>query len=160
MINWPTENWDDAKSIIDAWRKKKDRIIFTNGCFDLIHPGHLHLLSEAKKKGDRLIVGLNSDASVKRLKGFGRPVKDEKSRGALLGALKGVDLVVIFSEDTPFELINYLHPDVLVKGGDYAIENIVGAELVIASGGKVETIPFLKGYSSSKWIDKDSSIDG
>lgn len=154
MINWPIKDWEKALLKVDDWRKHKNRIVFTNGCFDIIHPGHLHLLSEAKKQGDRLIIGLNSDASVQRLKGIGRPVKDEKSRGALLGALKDVDLVIIFWEDTPLELIEFLRPDVLVKGGDYVIENIVGAEFVIESGGKVEVIPFLEGYSSSNWIDE------
>lgn len=129
-------------------------VVFTNGCFDILHPGHIHLLSAAKEQGDLLIVGLNSDTSVKKLKGEKRPVMDEHSRAVLLASLECVDYVVLFSEETPLELIREIGPDILVKGGDYLPTEIVGADIVNAHGGKTVTIPLLKGYSSTKFINK------
>jgi len=129
-------------------------IVFTNGCFDIIHLGHISYLEEAKSKGDFLVVAVNSDKSVKKLKGDKRPIKDENSRASILAAMSFVDLVVIFDEETPKELISYLSPDVLIKGGDYKIEEIVGAESVMREGGKVEVIKFLEGHSSSDLISK------
>lgn len=137
-----------------AWRLRGERCVFTNGCFDLIHPGHLHYLAEARALGQYLIVGLNSDASVQRLKGPQRPVMDERARALLLASLCFVDLVVLFSEDTPLQLIQQLQPDVLVKGGDYRIDQIVGAPEVQAAGGEVKVLSFLPGYSSSQIIDR------
>ena len=128
------------------------RIVFTNGCFDIIHAGHISYLSEAKSLGDVLIVGLNSDESVKRLKGEGRPVVCEKDRAYVLANLKPVDYVVIFDEDTPYELIKRIRPDVLVKGGDYKGKTVAGADLVESSGGKVVLIDFVRGKSTSNII--------
>jgi len=133
-------------------------IVFTNGVFDILHPGHIFSLSQAAKEADFLIVGLNSDNSVKRLKGQQRPVNNQDSRALLLASLLMVDAVVIFEEDTPLELINSIRPDVLVKGGDYTIENIVGAKEVIARGGKVVINPVVEGYSTSSIIDKLKDI--
>ena len=129
-------------------------IVFTNGVFDILHPGHIFSLSQAAKEADFLIVGLNSDNSVKRLKGQQRPVNDQDSRALLLASLLMVDAVVIFEEDTPLELINSIRPDVLVKGGDYTIENIVGAKEVIVNGGRVVINPVIEGYSTTNIIDK------
>ncbi|HEX9008898.1 MAG TPA: D-glycero-beta-D-manno-heptose 1-phosphate adenylyltransferase [Holophagaceae bacterium] len=126
------------------------RLCFTNGCFDLIHPGHVKYLEDARALGDFLVVGLNSDASVARLKGPGRPLQDEAARAAVLLGLRSVDAVVRFDEDTPLELIRALRPDILVKGGDYTPETVVGREDVEARGGRVVLIPFLAGHSTSR----------
>lgn len=126
------------------------RLCFTNGCFDLIHPGHVKYLEDARALGDFLVVGLNSDASVARLKGPGRPLQDEAARAAVLLGLRSVDAVVRFDEDTPLELIRALQPDVLVKGGDYTPETVVGRELVESRGGRLVLIPFLPGHSTSR----------
>lgn len=126
------------------------RLCFTNGCFDLIHPGHVKYLEDARALGDFLVVGLNSDASVARLKGPGRPLQDEAARAAVLLGLRSVDAVVRFDEDTPLELIRALQPDVLVKGGDYTPETVVGRELVEGRGGRLVLIPFLPGHSTSR----------
>ena len=144
----------EAKKIIRKWRNDKKIIVFTNGCFDIIHRGHVEYLHEAKLLGDILIVGLNSDASVKRLKGEPRPYQDEQDRAAILNVMKMVDVVVIFDEDTPLELICEIKPDVLVKGGDYNSQSIVGAKEVESWGGSVKTIPFIKGYGTSKLVGK------
>jgi D-glycero-beta-D-manno-heptose 1-phosphate adenylyltransferase len=127
-------------------------IAFTNGVFDILHPGHIFSLSQAAQEADYLIVGLNSDESVKRLKGKHRPVNNQESRSLIVAALLMVDAVVIFDEDTPLELINAIRPDVLVKGGDYPIEQIVGAKEVIANGGRVVINPIIEGYSTSATI--------
>ena len=132
-------------------------IVFTNGVFDILHPGHIFSLSQAAKEADFLIVGLNSDNSVKRLKGQQRPVNNQDSRALLLASLLMVDAVVIFEEDTPLELINSIRPDVLVKGGDYTIENIVGAKEVMSNGGRVVINPVIEGYSTTNMIDKLTS---
>jgi rfaE bifunctional protein nucleotidyltransferase chain/domain len=129
-------------------------IVFTNGVFDILHPGHIFSLSQAAREADFLIVGVNSDNSVKRLKGQQRPVNNQDSRALILASLLMVDAVVIFEEDTPLELINSIEPGVLVKGGDYTIENIVGAKEVIARGGKVVINPVVEGYSTTSVIDK------
>lgn len=126
------------------------RLCFTNGCFDLIHPGHVKYLEDARALGDFLVVGLNSDASVARLKGPGRPLQDEAARAAVLLGLRSVDAVVRFDEDTPLELIRALQPDVLVKGGDYTPETVVGREVVEGRGGRLVLIPFLPGHSTSR----------
>ncbi len=126
------------------------RLCFTNGCFDLIHPGHVQYLEEARALGDFLVVGLNSDASVARLKGPGRPLQDEAARAAVLLGLRSVDAVVRFDEDTPLELICALQPDVLVKGGDYTPEAVIGREFVEGRGGRLVLIPFLPGHSTSR----------
>lgn len=138
-----------AKIQVQSWRASGSRIVFTNGCFDLLHPGHVNLLHQARALGDRLVVGLNTDASVKRLKGDKRPILSETDRAAILNALESVDLVVLFDEDTPLELIKNLKPDVLVKGADYKPEDVVGREEVEAYGGKVCLVDLLKGYSTT-----------
>lgn len=143
------QDWETASRTLAAWRIGGQRIVFTNGCFDLLHPGHLHYLAEARALGQRLVLGLNSDDSVQRLKGAHRPIVPQADRALLLASLLFVDLVVVFDEDTPLELIQHLQPDVLVKGGDYTIDTIVGAQEVLAGGGAVEVLSFLPGYSTS-----------
>lgn len=146
--------WVEAFQMCQTWRLKGEDIVFTNGCFDILHQGHVQLLLQAAEKGNKLVVGLNSDNSVRRLKGKNRPIQDEYSRALLLAAQLFVDAVVIFDDDTPLKLINHLKPHVLVKGGDYKIETIVGAESVLEYGGKVEIIPLIEGYSTTNIIDK------
>ena len=132
----------------------RQKIVFTNGCFDVLHYGHAQYLLEAKKLGDILVIGLNSDASVRRLKGESRPINGEKERAFMLAAFAFVDYVVVFEKDTPKELIEVVKPNVLVKGGDYQIENIVGADFVMKNGGTVTTIPFVEGFSSTHIIEQ------
>jgi rfaE bifunctional protein nucleotidyltransferase chain/domain len=144
----------DAKRKVAEWKAKGERVVFTNGCFDILHLGHVDYLEKARNLGDRLIVGLNTDSSVSRFKGPERPVQDQQSRGRILSSLQFVDMVVLFDEDTPKELISTLVPDVLVKGSDYLAENIVGADVVKNAGGEVRTIELVQGYSTSKVIDK------
>ena len=137
-----------------ALKLHQQKIVFTNGCFDVLHFGHVHYLLEAKKLGDLLVIGLNSDDSVRRLKGPSRPINSEKERAFVLAALACVDYVTLFEEDTPEELIKVVKPDVLVKGGDYALHQIVGADFVKANGGAVTTIPFVEGFSSTQIIEQ------
>ena len=137
-----------------VWRFHEHKIVFSNGCFDLLHLGHIDYLAKAAAEGSLLIVGMNSDESVKRIKGNLRPIKDEKSRAMTLAALGFVDAVVIFDEDTPHTLIKLVQPDVLVKGKDYDKKNIVGADIVEKKGGEVVTIDLVEGYSTSAIIDK------
>ncbi|ACD66234.1 MAG TPA: D-glycero-beta-D-manno-heptose 1-phosphate adenylyltransferase [Sulfurihydrogenibium sp.] len=144
----------DYLDIIQKEREKGKKIVFTNGCFDIIHAGHVDYLEKAKSLGDFLVVGLNSDESVKRLKGPTRPVNPVEQRKKVLQALKPVDLVIVFEEDTPERLIKEIKPDVLVKGGDWKIENIVGADFVMSYGGKVYTIDFVYDTSTTKIIEK------
>ncbi len=139
---------------VAAWRAEGLRIGFTNGCFDLLHPGHIKVLTEARAACDRLVVGLNSDASVKRLKGEARPVQDQKARAEVLSALEAVDLVVVFDEDTPLELIRQVRPRVLVKGADYSVAQVVGHEVVEADGGEVVLVGVLPGYSTTRLIGR------
>ena len=145
---------DDALARVERWRKEGLVVGFTNGVFDLLHPGHVTLLSQAKAACDRLVVGLNSDASVKRLKGPTRPVQNESARSAVLASLAAVDLVTIFGEDTPLSLIEQIRPDVLVKGSDYTIETVVGAEVVQRHGGRVILAELLPGHSTTGTIAK------
>ncbi len=147
---------DAAKARVDLWRKAGFRIGFTNGCFDLIHPGHVSLLEQARHQCDRLVVGLNSDASVKRLKGDERPIQDQPSRCAVLGAMASVDLVVVFDEDTPESLIRTVRPDVLVKGADYTVETVVGASDVKSWGGEVFLATLVDGQSTTRMAGKIS----
>lgn len=141
-------------NICNELKRNGKVIVFTNGCFDIIHSGHCYYLNEAKKLGDVLIVGLNSDYSVKRIKGKSRPLNSQEDRAYVLSCLKPVDYVVIFDEDTPANLIDAILPDVLVKGGDYTIDKIVGAQTVLSNGGKVITIPYQQGKSTSLLIEK------
>jgi len=145
---------DQAKAIIYGWKLLGKTCAFTNGCFDILHQGHIFSLGQAAKEADFLIVGLNSDASVQRLKGPSRPINNTDNRAIVLSNLAIVDLVVVFEEDTPLELINALMPDVLVKGGDYTIDQIVGAKEVVAAGGKVIINPIVEGYSTTGLIEK------
>lgn len=144
----------DAVKQIAQWRVLDRTFAFTNGCFDIIHRGHIFSLSQAAKEADYLIVGLNSDSSTKRLKGDGRPVNNEDARAIILASLLMVDLVVLFEEDTPLELINLLKPDVLVKGGDYTLDQIVGAKEVMANGGRVVINAIVEGYSTTGLMEK------
>jgi len=147
----------EAEDLFNPRFRKEKRIVFTNGCFDLLHRGHVYYLSRARELGDVLVVGLNSDASVKQLKGPGRPVNAQEARAEVLGALAFVDHIIVFDEQTPLNLITRLKPDVLVKGGDYRVEDIVGYREMRSWGGQVETIPLLEGYSSSSMIDGNKS---
>jgi len=146
--------WDKAKERCDFWREKQQKIVFTNGCFDLLHPGHIKYLNDAKALGDVLVVGLNADASITGLKGDSRPINALPDRAVMLMGLKAVDMVVSFEEETPLNLIQTLLPDVLVKGGDYKADDIVGAKEVREHGGQVIVVPFLQGYSSSNLINR------
>ncbi|MBN2745146.1 MAG: D-glycero-beta-D-manno-heptose 1-phosphate adenylyltransferase [Bacteroidales bacterium] len=139
---------------IELWRSEKETIVFTNGCFDILHPGHIDYLFKARLLGDKLVIGLNSDDSVSRLKGPTRPINSETFRATMLAAFAFVDAIVIFNEDTPYQLISNLLPDILVKGGDYSKETIVGADVVENNGGKVVVLPFLEGFSTSNIINK------
>lgn len=144
----------EAAKIVKHWQDEGFKIVFTNGCFDLLHLGHIDYLEKARNLGDKLVIGVNTDQSIKRLKGENRPITDERSRSRLLAAMEFVDLVILFDTDTPYELINLLKPDFLVKGNDYLSENIIGSEIVRKSGGSVETIPLVNGYSTSAIIKK------
>ena len=145
-------NLDSISEKVNNW-KSNNHIVFTNGCFDILHIGHIDYLFKASKLGDKLIVGVNTDKSIQRIKGENRPIQNESSRASILAALSCVDAVVLFHEDTPKQLIELIQPNTLVKGADYKIEDIVGSDFVIANGGSVETIPFLKGYSTSHIIN-------
>ena len=143
--------WREAR----AWRERAGgRVVFTNGVFDLLHPGHVDVLVGARARGDALVVGLNSDASVRRLKGPERPVRAEAERAYVLAALEAVDVVTVFEQDTPLELVTLLEPDVIVKGGDYTPDTIVGAPVVRARGGEVVVIPLTPGQSTTSIIEK------
>ncbi len=147
-------DWHESAELCKTWKAQGQKVVFTNGCFDLLHPGHIQYLNDAKALGDKLIIGLNADDSIARLKGSSRPINPLKDRAAMLMGLKAVDAVVAFEEDTPLNLISLLLPDVLVKGGDYAADDIVGAKEVRDAGGEVIVVPFLDGYSSSKLIER------
>ena len=144
----------DAQAFLAALPQRPARLCFTNGCFDLLHPGHVRYLEDARALGDFLVVGLNSDTSVARLKGVGRPLQDEAARASVLLGLRSVDAVVRFDEDTPLELIKALQPDILAKGGDYTPDTVVGRDVVEARGGRVAIIPFLPGHSTSTIVER------
>lgn len=140
---------DDLKQKLQAWQQAGKKIVFTNGCFDLLHRGHVDYLAKAADLGEVLVIGVNTDASVQKLKGPHRPIQDEQSRMQILASLQCVDAVILFGEDTPYQLIKTVQPDVLVKGSDYKPEDIVGFDIVTAKGGSVKTIDFLPGFSTS-----------
>jgi D-glycero-beta-D-manno-heptose 1-phosphate adenylyltransferase len=148
-IQLKVKDKDTIQHSLEIWRLAGEKIVFTNGCFDLLHYGHLHYLAAAKDLGDRLIVGLNSAASVRRLKGPRRPINDELTRIYTLASLQFIDAVVVFEEDTPLNLILSIQPDLLVKGGDWQPHQIVGSEEVIKKGGSVRSLPFVEGYSTT-----------
>lgn len=140
---------------VGVWRRSvRGALVFTNGVFDLLHPGHLDVLDRARREGAALVVGVNSDASVKRLKGPERPIRTSAERAIVLAGLEAVDAVVVFDEDTPFDLVQAIEPDVIVKGGDYSPDTIVGADLVTARGGRVVVIPLVDGHSTTSTIEK------
>ena len=145
---------DDLKTQLKNWRANGDIIVFTNGCFDILHQGHVEVLAKTADLGNRLIIGLNSDSSVKILKGENRPINDENARALLLSALTFVDAVVLFSQQTPKQLIAEIRPNILAKGGDYSISEIAGHDIVQQDGGKVISIPLTDGFSSTNIIDK------
>lgn len=145
---------DQFDRLLSLWRFKSQKIVFTNGCFDVLHRGHIEYLSRAADLGDKLIIGLNTDTSVRKLKGPDRPINDKESRALVLSAMSFINAVVYFSDDTPIQLIKNIQPDVLVKGGDYKIEDIVGYDVVTKKGGEVITIDFVKGFSSTSIIKK------
>ena len=151
------KTFTQIETLVTEWKNEGLTIVFTNGCFDILHYGHLHYLAAARDLGDRLVIGLNSAASVSRLKGQHRPLNDELTRQHLLAALSFVDAVVVFEEDTPLELIKCVKPDILVKGGDYQLHQIVGADLVIEKGGKAMSLPFVEGYSTTNLEQKIKS---
>lgn len=143
------KTFSEAASSVQKWQAESEKIVFTNGCFDLLHYGHLAYLAEAQSLGDRLIIGLNSEASVRRLKGKHRPINDTQTRTSMLAALAFVDAVVVFEADTPLLLIQHLSPDLLVKGGDWRMDQIVGSDWVIGKGGDVRSLQFVEGYSTT-----------
>ncbi len=145
---------EETKKQVQIWQTTNQKIVFTNGCFDIVHLGHIDYLEKAKNLGNKLVLGLNTDASVQRLKGETRPVVNEYARARMMAAFAFVDLVVLFDEPTPKELIEAIKPNILVKGNDYNIENIVGADFVLANGGTVKTIDLVDGYSTTKIIEK------
>ncbi|MCH2022209.1 MAG: D-glycero-beta-D-manno-heptose 1-phosphate adenylyltransferase [Saprospiraceae bacterium] len=148
------QNWTEAQKTVREWQEMNFKVVFTNGCFDLLHYGHLCYLSEAASLGQKLVVALNSDNSIRRLKGKKRPIKDNSSRIALMASLQFVDLVVEFDQDSPLELISTLRPNILVKGGDWDVEDIIGSEVVLANDGEVFSLNFLEGYSTTNFEKK------
>ena len=148
------EEKEDIKFWLGYWRFFQKKIVFTNGCFDILHRGHIDYLAKASDLGDILIIGLNTDGSVSRIKGNGRPIQDQQSRAMILSALHFVDAVVLFNEDTPYELIKFIKPDFLVKGSDYKPTDIVGYDVVKENNGSIVTIDFLDGFSTSSIIDR------
>ncbi len=145
---------EDTKKQVEQWQSEGKKIVFTNGCFDIVHLGHIDYLEKAQALGDKLVLGLNTDASVQRLKGETRPVVNEYARARMMAAMSFIDAVTLFDEETPKELIETLCPNILVKGDDYSVENIVGSDFVLAHGGEVKTISLVKGYSTSAIIQK------
>lgn len=143
---------------VNEWKSHEINVVFSNGCFDILHAGHVDYLEKARQKGDKLVVGLNSDKSVAIIKGPSRPVVDEESRSRILASLEFVDLVILFDDLTPIELIKAIQPDILVKGKDYEISNIVGADFVLQNGGKVETIELTEGFSTTNVIGKIKNL--
>ena len=154
MINNNIYSLDEFLEIRQRLRKEKQKLVFTNGCFDILLAGHVDYLNKAKKKGDKLLVALNTDESVRRIKGKDRPIVSQEERAFIISNLKSVDYVTFFNEDTPRQIIDQLVPDVLIKGADWSLENIVGRETVERNGGEVKTIDFISDQSTSKIIDK------
>ena len=148
------KNLSEALELRQKWKQQNKRVVFTNGCFDILHLGHVDYLEKAKNTGDFLVVGLNTDASVRKLKGPSRPINNEYARARVLASLGFVDLVILFGEDTPLALITNLLPDVLVKGNDYTIDTIVGSKEVLSAGGEVKTIDLVPDYSTTKIVGK------
>lgn len=157
-MNKKIVNFKEIEKIVSGLKKSGKKIVFTNGCFDILHKGHISYLYSAKELGDILIIGLNSDSSIKRIKGDKRPILSEDERSFILSALEMVDYVVIFDEDTPYELIKLIKPDILVKGGDWDVEKIVGKDIVESYNGKVLNIPYVEGKSTTNIIERILSV--
>ncbi|MDG1284079.1 MAG: D-glycero-beta-D-manno-heptose 1-phosphate adenylyltransferase [Flavobacteriales bacterium] len=153
-LNTKIYSLEELENQVNAWKQAGEEVVFTNGCFDIIHRGHIEVLAQTADLGDRLIIGLNSDSSIQKLKGKNRPIIDENSRAILLASFSFIDAVVLFSEETPINLIRSLKPDVLAKGGDYEISTIVGHKVVQENGGQVILVPFVDGFSSTTIIEK------
>ena len=147
-------NREQLEKLLNQWKGKGEKIVFSNGCFDIVHLGHVDYLEKSRQLGNRLVLGLNTDESVKRLKGPQRPVMDEQARARVMASFEFVDAVIFFGEDTPFDLISFVKPDILVKGDDYTPDKIVGADVVIGNGGEVKTVPLVKGYSTTEIISR------
>ena len=147
-------NIKDLSQMLKEWRSDGNKIIFTNGCFDLIHLGHLEILARSADLGDKLIVGINSDMSIKKIKGNSRPIIQEDSRAKQLAAIEFVDAVILFNEDTPYDLINFINPDIITKGGDYKKNDVIGNELMNKKAGKVVIIPLTQGFSTTSILEK------
>lgn len=154
LIKSKIQSWEEIRTTVEQWKSEDQKVVFTNGCFDILHYGHVYYLAQARAMGDRLVIGLNSRDSVSRLKGPNRPINDDETRQYLLASLQYVDAVVVFEQDTPLELINIVKPDILVKGGDYTIETIVGADIVLNNGGEVKSLAFVPGYSTTSIEEK------
>ena len=148
------KTFQEASAQVKGWQHEGHHVVFTNGCFDIIHLGHVDYLEKARMLGDKLVIGLNSDDSVSRFKGPERPLQDQTSRARILASMQFVDLIVFFNEDTPLNLISEIKPNILVKGSDYLAENIVGADVVKKNGGVVKTIDFVPGYSTTRIVEK------
>ena len=159
-VSGKLKSLEEIEAIVGAARNNDKRVAFTNGCFDLLHRGHVHVLREAIDCADMLIVGINSDQSVKQIKGPARPVLPESDRCELLGAMEMVDFVVLFNEPDPYNLISAIRPDVLVKGGDWNTDKIIGADVVEAAGGRVVVVPYIKGFSTTEIIERIKNSDG
>ena len=144
---------EELGKLIHVWQLLSQKIVFTNGCFDIVHAGHIHTLTSAADFGNKLIVALNTDSSVSKLKP-GRPIQEQDSRALVLASLNCIDAIILFNEETPLELIKFIRPDILIKGGNYSIDEIIGSKEVLASGGKVEVIPLLKGFSTTNIEEK------
>ena len=153
-INSKLYSLSELKIRSDKWKSTGEKIVFTNGCFDILHQGHIEMLARTADLGTKLIVAINSDISIKKIKGENRPIMKQKSRAILLASLTFVDAVVLFSEETPINLISTLNPNILAKGGDYEISTIVGHKIIKENGGQVTLVPFLDGFSSTTIIDK------
>ncbi len=154
QIESKIQDWSQIQQTAAQWKSEGQKIVFTNGCFDILHYGHIYYLAEARDLGDKLIIGLNSADSVRRLKGPHRPINDEETRQHLLAALGFVDAVVVFEKDTPYELIQIIVPDILVKGGDWQAQDIVGSDIVLTNGGEVKSLPYIQGYSTTNIEEK------
>lgn len=152
-------SWNEGRKAVQDWKDNGEEVVFTNGCFDILHLGHVDYLEKSKELGTKLVVGLNTDASVRKLKGPERPMNNEQARSRIMAALSCVDAVILFGEETPLELISAILPDVLVKGSDYTVENIVGADVVMNNGGTVKTINLVDGYSTTGLINKIKKND-
>jgi rfaE bifunctional protein nucleotidyltransferase chain/domain len=159
-VSGKLKSLEDIQAIVVAARNDGKRVAFTNGCFDLLHRGHVHVLREARACGDVLIVGINSDESVKQIKGPARPVLPESDRCELVGAMEMVDFVVLFNEPDPYILISAIRPDVLVKGGDWNTDKIIGGDLVEEAGGEVVVVPYIKGFSTTEIVERIKNSDG